>query len=185
MNKSLLLRQWHPTLVLLPGKSHGWRSLAGCSPWGREESDTTEWLHFHFSLSCIWRRKWQPTPVFLPRGIPGMREPGGLPTMGSHRVGHDWSDLAAAAATKYPVSQILWGSNKTWYSQGALEIQTIQIKIIITRNGKLIQSWYLWKYSVVSVTWLIKWLIFFNRFWLQTKDTNSLKVSTKQPISLQ
>ena len=46
-------RQWHPTLVLLPGKSHGWRSLVGCSPWGREESDTTEQLHFHFSLSCI------------------------------------------------------------------------------------------------------------------------------------
>ena len=39
--------------VLLPGKSHGWRSLVGCSPWGREESDTTEQLHFHFSLSCI------------------------------------------------------------------------------------------------------------------------------------
>ena len=43
-------RQWHPTPVLLPGKSHGERSLVGCSPWGREESDTTEWLHFHFSL---------------------------------------------------------------------------------------------------------------------------------------
>ena len=45
-------RQWHPTPVLLPGKSHGRRSLVGCSPWGREESDTTERLHFHFSLSC-------------------------------------------------------------------------------------------------------------------------------------
>ena len=46
-------RQWHPTPVLLPGESHGWRSLVGCSPWGREESDTTERLPFHFSLSCI------------------------------------------------------------------------------------------------------------------------------------
>ena len=46
-------RQWHPTPVLLPGKSHGWRSLVGCSPWGRWGSDTTERLHFHFSLSCI------------------------------------------------------------------------------------------------------------------------------------
>ena len=46
-------RQWHPTLVLLSGKSHGWRSLVGCSPWGREESDMTEQLHFHFSLSWI------------------------------------------------------------------------------------------------------------------------------------
>ena len=42
-----------PTPVLLPGKSHGRRSLVGCSPWGREESDMTERLHFHFSLSCI------------------------------------------------------------------------------------------------------------------------------------
>ena len=46
-------RQWQPTPVLLPGKSHGWRSLVGCSPWGPEELDTTERLHFHFSLSCI------------------------------------------------------------------------------------------------------------------------------------
>ena len=46
-------RQWHPTPVLLPGKSHGQRSLVGCSPWGRWESDKTERLHFHFSLSCI------------------------------------------------------------------------------------------------------------------------------------
>ena len=46
-------RQWQPTPVLSPGKSHGWRRLVGYSPWGREESDTTERLHFHFSLSCI------------------------------------------------------------------------------------------------------------------------------------
>ena len=46
-------RRWHPTPVLLPGKSHGRRSLVGCSPWGLKESDTTEWLHFHFSLPCI------------------------------------------------------------------------------------------------------------------------------------
>ena len=45
-------RQWHPTPVLLPGKSHGWRSLEGCNPWGGWGSDTTERLHFHFSLSC-------------------------------------------------------------------------------------------------------------------------------------
>ena len=46
-------RQWHPTPVLLPGKSHWRRSLVGGSPWGHTESDTTEWLHFHFLLSCI------------------------------------------------------------------------------------------------------------------------------------
>ena len=46
-------RQWHPTPVLLPGKSHEWRSLVGFSPWGRWELGTTVRLHFHFSLSCI------------------------------------------------------------------------------------------------------------------------------------
>ena len=46
-------RQWQPTPVLLSGESHGQRSLVGYSPWGRKESDTTERLHFHSSLSCI------------------------------------------------------------------------------------------------------------------------------------
>ena len=45
-------RQRQPTPVLLPGKSHGWRSLVGCRLWDRTESDMTEQLHFHFSLSC-------------------------------------------------------------------------------------------------------------------------------------
>ena len=54
-------RQWHPTPVLLPGKSHGRSSLVGCGPWGRsEESDTTEQLHFHFSLSCIGEENGNP-----------------------------------------------------------------------------------------------------------------------------
>ena len=86
-------RQWQPTPVLLPGKSHGRRSLVGCSPWGRWRLGTTERLHFHalekamatHSSVLAWR-------------IPGTGEPGGLPSMGSHRVRHDWSDLAAAAS---------------------------------------------------------------------------------------
>ena len=45
-------RQWQPTPLLLPRKSHGQRTLVGYSPWGCEELDTTEQLHFHFSLSC-------------------------------------------------------------------------------------------------------------------------------------
>ena len=49
-------RQWQPIPVLLFGGSHGRRSLVGCSPWGREESDTTERLHFHFLFSCIGER---------------------------------------------------------------------------------------------------------------------------------
>ena len=138
-------RQWHPTPALLPGKSHGQRSLEGCSPWGRWGSDTTERLHFHFSLWCIGEGNGNPLQCFClenPRDggtwwaavygvaegqtwlsdftftfhfcalekemethssvlawrIPGTGKPGGLPSMGSHRVGHDWSNLAAAAA---------------------------------------------------------------------------------------
>ena len=53
LKKKKKMHAWHPTPVLLPGKSHGRRSLVGCSPWGHEESDTTKRLHFHFSLSCI------------------------------------------------------------------------------------------------------------------------------------
>ena len=53
LNSHIRRRQWHPAPALLPGKSHGRRSLVGCSPWVHEESDTTEQLHFHFSLSCM------------------------------------------------------------------------------------------------------------------------------------
>ena len=64
--------------------THGQRSLVGYSPWDREESNTTERLHFHtlekemvtHSSVLAWR-------------IPGTAEPGGLLSMGSHRVRHD------------------------------------------------------------------------------------------------
>ena len=81
-------RQWHPTPVLLPGKSHGQRSLVGYNPWGCEASDTTERLHSHFSLSGIGEEVATHSSVLAWR-IPGTGEPGGLLSMGSHRVGHD------------------------------------------------------------------------------------------------
>ena len=68
-------RQWHPTPVLVPGKSHGQRSLVGCSPWDRWGSLRVghDWAT---SLSLFtfthWRRKWQPTPVFLPGEFQGL-----------------------------------------------------------------------------------------------------------------
>ena len=46
-------RKWQPTPGFFPGESQGRGSLVGCHLWGRIESDTTERLHFHFSLSCI------------------------------------------------------------------------------------------------------------------------------------
>ena len=66
-------RKWQPTPILLPGKVHGWGSLVGYSPWGRKESDMTEWPHFLSFYSSFWRRKWQPTPVFLPEESHGQR----------------------------------------------------------------------------------------------------------------
>ena len=59
-------RQWYPTPVLLPGKSRGWRSLVGYSPWGRWGSGTTWATSLSVFTFMHWRRKWQPTPVFLP-----------------------------------------------------------------------------------------------------------------------
>ena len=58
----------------------------GCSPWGREESDATERLHFHFH--ALEKEMANHSSVLAWR-IPGTGEPGGLPSMGSHRVGHD------------------------------------------------------------------------------------------------
>ena len=51
-------RKWQPTPVLSPGKSHWWRSLVGCSPWGHKESDTTKWLHFHFHFQTFTMEFW-------------------------------------------------------------------------------------------------------------------------------
>ena len=91
------LRQWHPTPVLLPGKPHGRRSLVGCRPWGRWGSDKTERLHFHFSLSCVGEGNGNPLQCSCLKNHRD-REPDGLPSMGSHRAGHDRSDLAVAVA---------------------------------------------------------------------------------------
>ena len=88
-------RQWRPTPALLPGKSHGRRSLAGYSPWGRLEWNMTERLHFHFHALA---KDMATHSSALAWSIPGMGEPGGLPSMGSHRVGHNWRDFTAAAA---------------------------------------------------------------------------------------
>ena len=78
----------------LPGKSHGRKSLVGCSPCSSEESDMTERLHFHFSLSCIGEGNGNPLQCSC---LETPRDSGRLLSMGPHRVRHDWSDLAAAA----------------------------------------------------------------------------------------
>ena len=92
-NNVVRRRQWHPTPVLLPGESHGWRSLDGCSPWDRGGSDMTErdfTFTFHFHAS---EEEMAPHSSNLAWRIPGMEEPGGLQSMGSRGVGHDWARL--------------------------------------------------------------------------------------------
>ena len=89
-------RQWHPTPVLLPGKSHGWRSLVDCS---RGVTKSQTWLNdftFTFHFHALEKEMATHSGVLNWR-IPGTGAPGGLPSMGSHRVGHNWSHLAAAA----------------------------------------------------------------------------------------
>ena len=96
-SKLVRRRQWHPTPVLLPGKSHGWRSwwaaVHGVAKSRTWLSDFTFTFHFHASEKEMATH----ASVFAWR-IPGTGEAGGLPSMGYHRIGHDWSDLAAAAA---------------------------------------------------------------------------------------
>ena len=84
-------RQWHPTPVLLPGKSHGWRSLVGCSPWGHEESDTYWVTSISLFTFMHWRRKWQPTPMFLPGESQGWQS-----LVGCHLWGRTESDMTEA-----------------------------------------------------------------------------------------
>ena len=63
----------------------------GCSPWGHEELDTTEQLHFH----ALEKEMASHSSVLAWR-VPGTEEPGGLPSMGLHKVRQDLSNLAAA-----------------------------------------------------------------------------------------
>ena len=85
-----------------------WAAVHGVS-----ESDTTEWRHFHVSLSFIGEGNGNHSSVLAWR-IPGTGEPGGLSSMGSHRVGHDWSDLSSSSLTNASVL-ISWFSKHIYF----------------------------------------------------------------------
>ena len=80
---------WEIPWMEEPGRLQSMRSGRAGHDWATSLSLFT-FMH--------WRRKWQPTPVSLPGESLGL-EPGGLPSVGSHRVRYDWRDLAAAAGT--------------------------------------------------------------------------------------
>ena len=96
----------------------GENSLEGCSPWGRWGSTRLSDFTFPFHFHALEKEMATHFSVLAWR-IPGTGEPGGLPSMGLHRVGHDWSDLAAAAAAmclaKNYISRfpLVWGSHVT------------------------------------------------------------------------
>ena len=83
-------RHWHPTPVFLLGKSHGWRSLVGCSPWDSEVGHDWATSLSLFTLTP-WRRKWQPTLVFLPGESQGQKS-----LVGCHLWGRTESDTTEA-----------------------------------------------------------------------------------------
>ena len=63
---SIFMCMWQPAPVLLPGKSHGWRSVVGYSPWvAKSQTGLSDFTSLHF-IGIYRRRQWQPTPVFLP-----------------------------------------------------------------------------------------------------------------------
>ena len=111
-------RQWHPTPVLLPGKSMDggawWAAVHGVDKSRTRLSDFTFAFHFH-----ALEKDMATHPSVLAWRIPGTAEPGRLPSMGLHRVGHDWSDLAAAAAAVNAETQEVTG----WWRARGLFLQ--------------------------------------------------------------
>ena len=92
--------------VLLPGKSHGRRSLVGCSPWVTKSRTWLSNFTFTFHFHALEEEMATHSSVLAWR-IPGMGEPGGLPSMGSHGVRHNWSDLAAAAIVLFNTKSLV------------------------------------------------------------------------------
>ena len=97
-------RQWNPTPVLLPGKSHGRRSLVGCSPWGHEESDTTERLPFHFSLSFIGEGNGNPLQYSF---LENPRD-GGAWCASVYRVAQSWTRLKRLSSSSSSPCSIIY-----------------------------------------------------------------------------
>ena len=106
--------------IFLPGESHGQRSLEGYSPWGRKESDITEWLHFHFHTNS--EKAMASHSSTLAWKIPWTEEPGGLQSMGSLRVRHDWATSLSLFTFMHwrrkwqPTPMFLPGESQGWGS---------------------------------------------------------------------
>ena len=105
--------------ILLPGKSHGWRSLVGCSPWGREESDTTEQLHFHFSLACIGEENGNPLQCSC---LENPRDGGAW-----------WAAVYGVAQSRTRLNRLSSSSSSSVYFSGVV-IRVSQVTLVVKKS---------------------------------------------------
>ena len=133
----------------------------GCSPWGHPESDTTERLHFHFHFHAL-EKEMATQSSFLAWRIPGMGEPGGLPSVGSHRVRHDWSNLAtaAAAAPSYrwgiPETQMIHVQDHSvsqWKSR-APSSGRLDPRSVMERREAIVREFVMDMYTLLHLKWI-------------------------------
>ena len=119
-------------VLLLPGKSHGCRSLVGCTPWGHWESDRTERLLFHFSLSCIGEGNDKPLQCSC---LESPRDGGAW-----------WAAVSGAAQSQTRLKRLSSSSENTKYSQRGRG--TVSAHIHGWQERKVVQL--LWKNLAVS-----------------------------------
>ena len=134
-------RQWHSTPVLLPGESHGWRSVVGFSPWGRQESDTTERLHFHFSLSCIGEGNGNPLQSSC---LKNPRDGGAW-----------WAAIYGVTQSRTQLKRLSSSSSPyvlSYSTDGRLALS-------MTPVGKDKQKFHMWNFSRLCTIYLFLWVI--------------------------
>ena len=132
---------------------------------GSLESDTTERLHFHFSLSCIGEGNGNPLQCSCLEN-PRDGKPGGLPSMGSHRVGHNWSDLAAAAAAD--VGNLISGSSA--FPKSSLNIWKFMVHALLKLGLENLEHYFtsMWDECNCGVVWAFFGIAFlwdWNEYW--------------------
>ena len=133
------------TPVLLPGKSHGRRSLVGCSPWGREESDTTERLHSHFSLSCIREGN---SNALQCSWLENPRDGGAR-----------WAAVCGVIQSRTRLKRLSSSSSrngsqpKGLFGFNALRCTLLCMVTILKKSGNCFQQWALNSFHIYSLVW--------------------------------
>ena len=149
-------RHWYPTPVLLPGKSHGWRNLEGCSPRSRWGSDTTERLRFHFSLSCIGEGNGNPLQCSC---LENPRDGGAwwaaVYGVAQSQTRPKWLSLAANKSSPELRGNCPTNYKKKHVGQNKAEVKGFSIKIALRSrrmNGSSLSFTLSWKMSKMGIT---------------------------------